>query len=80
MSYLAIVERVDQSWNGYVPDLPGCVAAADAAACVEELMREAVPRHVAMLRSRGETIPSHRSRRSRSPSVTLARRRSSKQL
>jgi len=26
MSYLAIVERVNQSWNAYVPDLPGCVA------------------------------------------------------
>ncbi len=53
---LAIVERVNQSWNAYVPDLPGCVAAADTRARLEELIREAVHRHVAMLRSRGERI------------------------
>ncbi|MGH7706923.1 MAG: type II toxin-antitoxin system HicB family antitoxin [Vulcanimicrobiaceae bacterium] len=57
MSYLAIVERVNRSWNAYVPDLPGCVAVAGTRARVEELIREAVPRHVALLRSRGETVP-----------------------
>jgi len=57
MSYLAIVERVNQSWNAYVPDLPGCVAVAETRTRVEELIREAVPRHVALLRSRGDTIP-----------------------
>jgi predicted RNase H-like HicB family nuclease len=57
MSYLAIVERVNDGWNAYVPDLPGCVAAAGTRARAEELIREAVPRHIAMLRSRGEPVP-----------------------
>ncbi len=33
MSYLAIIERVNQSWNALDPDLAGCVADARKLNC-----------------------------------------------
>jgi predicted RNase H-like HicB family nuclease len=41
-----------------VPDLPGCVGAADTIEELEELMREAVEFHIEGMRLHGEEIPS----------------------
>ena len=40
-----------------MPDLPGCVAAADTREETEELIREAIVYHLEMLRERGDPIP-----------------------
>jgi predicted RNase H-like HicB family nuclease len=40
-----------------VPDLPGCIAAADTRAEVDELIRDAVVGHVEMVRQYGEEVP-----------------------
>jgi predicted RNase H-like HicB family nuclease len=55
--YIAILETDGTSWNAYVPDLPGCVAAGDTREEVSALIREAVPLHVESLRGRGEHVP-----------------------
>ena len=30
MTYAVVIERTDNGYSGYVPDLPGCVAAGDS--------------------------------------------------
>ena len=42
MKYAVVIERGPTSYGAHVPDLPGCVAAAETKAEVCELIREAV--------------------------------------
>ena len=57
-NYLVILERADDgSASAYVPDLPGCIAAADSVAEVERLIHEAIDFHIEGLRERGASVP-----------------------
>ena len=56
-AYLVVIEGDGDSFSGYAPDLPGCVAAGGTADEVRELMHEALPLHVESLRSHGEPVP-----------------------
>jgi predicted RNase H-like HicB family nuclease len=55
--YLVIVEAGSESYAAYVPDLPGCVAAADTREEVEALIREGVVLYLEALRERDEPVP-----------------------
>jgi predicted RNase H-like HicB family nuclease/predicted RNA binding protein YcfA (HicA-like mRNA interferase family) len=55
--YLIIIEGDGDDYSGYVPELPGCVAAGDSPQEVEQLLREAIPLHLESLRQHGEPIP-----------------------
>lgn len=55
--YLAIYERADKNWSAYVPDLPGCVAAADTREELARLIREAIEFHIEGMRTEGLPIP-----------------------
>ena len=57
MSYTAIIEKTHNGYSAYVPDLPGCVAAADTQIETEALIQEAVTLYLDMLRTNGEPIP-----------------------
>ena len=57
MQYTVIVEKGPSSWGAYVPDLPGCVAAAESREEVLQLIREAVEFHVEGLIEQGERPP-----------------------
>ena len=57
MRYLVVVEEGPNSFGAYVPDLPGCVAAADTREEVLELIREAIEFHVEGMKLDGLTIP-----------------------
>ena len=57
MKYAVIVEEGENSFGAYVPDLPGCVAAADTKEEVLELIQEAVEFHIEGLREDGQPIP-----------------------
>ena len=57
MNYTAIIEKTHNGYSAYVPDLPGCVAAADTWKETEALIQEAVTLHLDMLRTNGEPIP-----------------------
>lgn len=57
MRYLVVVESGPQSFGAYVPDLPGCVAAADTHAEVLVLIREAIEFHLEGLKQDGKPIP-----------------------
>ena len=57
MRYLVVVEKGSDSFGAYVPDLPGCVAAADTRDEVLALIREAITFHIEGLREDGQAIP-----------------------
>ena len=57
MKYVAIIEETGNGFSAYLPDLPGCVAAADTREETENLIREAVTYHLEMLRESGHHIP-----------------------
>ena len=42
MQYVVVYEQAPENWAAYVPDLPGCVAAADTRDEVAQLIREAI--------------------------------------
>jgi len=44
--YAIIIEKAGNNYAAMVPDLPGCVGAADTIEELEELMREAVEFHI----------------------------------
>jgi len=57
MKYLVVVERSQTGFSAYVPDLPGCVAAAETRSEVVSLIREAIGFHIEGLREAGEAVP-----------------------
>ena len=57
MQYLVIVEQGPASFGAYVPDLPGCVAAAETREEALALIREAIEFHIEGLKQGGQPIP-----------------------
>ena len=57
MKYVVVYEQTPNIWSAYVPDLPGCVAAADTREAVEQLIQEAIALHIEMLREHNEPVP-----------------------
>jgi len=62
MQYAIVIERSSNGFGAYVPDLPGCVAAAETEAEVRELIREAIEFHLEGMREDDEPIPEPTSR------------------
>jgi len=57
MRYAIIIEQGPSSFGAYVPDLPGCVAAAETKDEAVALIKEAIELHLDDLRSRGQPLP-----------------------
>lgn len=57
MRYAIIVEQSEHNFGAYVPDLPGCVAAARTKNEVVTLIREAIVLHIQALRADGQPVP-----------------------
>jgi predicted RNase H-like HicB family nuclease len=57
MKYAVIYEKTATGYSAYVPDLPGCVAAAATQQETEDLMRGAIEMHLASMREDGDPIP-----------------------
>lgn len=55
--YLIVIERTDDGYSAYSPDLPGCVATGKTIRETEEAMREAIAFHVEGLREDGIPLP-----------------------
>jgi len=60
--YAVIIERGENSYGAWVPDLPGCVAAAETAEEAERLIREAIAFHIEGLEESGQPVPEPTSR------------------
>jgi len=57
MRYLVRILRYGKSYSAMVPDLPGCVAAADSVEQVRALITEAIRLHLDLLRRSREKAP-----------------------
>lgn len=57
MQYMVVIERSETGYGAYVPDLPGCVAAASSRDETLRLIKEAIEFHIEGLREAGEPIP-----------------------
>lgn len=57
MRYMVVIEKGENSYGAFVPDLPGCIAAGESEAEVVELITEAIQFHLEDLKSIGDFIP-----------------------
>ena len=57
MKYGVVIEKGATSYGAHVPDLPGCVAAANTREEVCELIREAIRLYVEALEEDGLPVP-----------------------
>jgi predicted RNase H-like HicB family nuclease len=61
MRYAIVIEKGENSYGAYVPDLPGCVAAAKSRAEAVKLIREAIELHLEAMQEEGLPLPKPRS-------------------
>lgn len=61
MRYLVVIEQGSSSFGAYVPDLPGCIAAAASKQEVLQLIQEAIEFHLEGLKEDGVSVPQPRS-------------------
>ena len=57
MRYAVVIEKVEDNYSAYVPDLPGCIATGATVEEAEQLIREAIEFHLTGLREDGVPIP-----------------------
>lgn len=57
MRYAIVIEKGENSYGAYVPDLPGCVAVGETLTQVRELIKEAIIFHLEGIEGEGIQIP-----------------------
>ncbi len=62
MRYAIVIERAENNYSAYVPDLPGCIATGATVEETETQIREAIEFHIAGLRADGVPVPQPSSR------------------
>jgi predicted RNase H-like HicB family nuclease len=55
--YTVFIEPTPTGYSAYVPDLPGCVAAATTLEETRQLIKEAIEFHIEGMRINGEMVP-----------------------
>ena len=57
MRYAIVIEKAENNYAAYVPDLPGCVATGQTIEETEQQIREAIDLHLRGMREDGMPIP-----------------------
>lgn len=57
MDYLVVIEKGENSYGAYVPDLPGCIAAGETREEALQLIQEAIVFHLEGLKEGGQPVP-----------------------
>jgi predicted RNase H-like HicB family nuclease len=57
MRYAVVIEKGENNYSAYAPDLPGCVSVGDTLREVKAEMREAIAFHLEGMREDGLAIP-----------------------
>ena len=57
MKYMVVIEKGESGYGAHVPDLPGCIAAAETREEVMELIKDAIEFHIEGLIEAGEPVP-----------------------
>lgn len=55
--YAVVIEKAENNYSAYVPDLPGCVSVGDTVEECRRNIREAIEFHLEGMREDGEAIP-----------------------
>lgn len=58
MKYAIVIEKAENNYSAYVPDLPGCIATGATIEEIESEIREAIKFHLEGMREDGESVPS----------------------
>lgn len=57
MKYVVVYQQTPNNWSAYVPDLPGCIGAADTREETERLIQEGIVLYIEALRETGQPAP-----------------------
>ncbi len=57
MRYAVVIEKAEENYSAYVPDLPGCIATGSTVAEVQQSIREAIELHLSAMREDGIPWP-----------------------
>jgi predicted RNase H-like HicB family nuclease len=57
MKYAIVIEKAENNYSAYVPDLPGCVTTGKSLEDTRRFMREAIEFHIEGLRRNGDPVP-----------------------
>lgn len=57
MKYAVVVEKTNNTYSAYVPDLPGCIATAKTRPGVLSRIRQAIQLHIEGLLEDGHKVP-----------------------
>jgi len=57
MRYAIVIEKSENGYGAYVPDLPGCVAVGESFEETEVLIKEAIEFHIEGMKEDGTPIP-----------------------
>ena len=57
MKYVVIIEKENESFGAYVPDLPSCIAAGETKEEVINLIHEAIEFHIEGLKENSQAVP-----------------------
>ena len=57
MRYAVVIEKAEDNYSAYVPDLPGCVATGATVSEVEDEIRDAIAFHLEGMREDGVELP-----------------------
>lgn len=57
MQYVVVIEKAENNYSAYVPDLPGCVATGETLDEVKQMIAEAIEFHIEGMLEDGLPIP-----------------------
>ena len=57
MRYAVVIEKANENYSAYVPDLPGCIATGATVEATENEIREAIRFHIEGLKADGLPVP-----------------------
>ena len=57
MRYAVVIEKAEENYSAYVPDLPGCVATGATVEDAEREIRDAIRFHIDGLKEDGLPVP-----------------------
>jgi predicted RNase H-like HicB family nuclease len=57
MKFAIVIEKAEDNWSAYAPDLPGCIATGRTAVEARDRLRDAIRLHIDGMQEDGETPP-----------------------
>jgi predicted RNase H-like HicB family nuclease len=57
MRFAIVIQKANENYSAYVPDLPGCIATGPTVEATEDEIREAIRFHIEGLKADGLPVP-----------------------